>query len=154
MLIIAGDRVGKEGRLSVGCVAAIFDEAQRRLLLTRRTDNARWCLPGGRMESGECAAECCAREVFEETGLEVRVGRLIGIYTSPNWLVAYADGNRYQVVSFCFEARLVGGELRLSDETLEYGYFSWQEIQQLDIIENHRERIADAFAGNPTTFVR
>lgn len=154
MLIIAGDRVGKEGRLSVGCVAAIFDEAQRRLLLTRRTDNARWCLPGGRMESGECAAECCAREVFEETGLEVRVGRLIGIYTSPNWLVAYADGNRYQVVSFCFEARLVGGELRLSDETLEYGYFSWQEIQQLDFIENHRERIADAFAGNPTTFVR
>ena len=154
MLIIEGDHVGKEGRLSVGCAAAIFDEAQERLLLTRRTDNARWCLPGGRMESGESAAECCAREVFEETGLEVEVGRLIGIYTSPDWLVAYADGNRYQVVSFCFEAKVVGGVLRLSDETLEYRYFSWQEIEQLDVIENHRGRIADAFARDSTTFVR
>lgn len=154
MIIIEGDRVGKAGRLSVGCAAAIFDDAQQRLLLTRRTDNARWCLPGGRMESGERAAECCAREALEETGLEVEVGRLIGIYTSPDWLIAYADGNRYQLVSFCFEARVVGGELRLSDETLENGYFSWQEIQHLDIIDNHRERIADAFARNPTTFVR
>lgn len=106
------------------------------------------------MESGESASECCAREALEETGLEVRVGRLIGIYTSPDWLVAYADGNRYQVVSFCFEVSVVGGALRLSDETLEYRYFSWQEIQQLDIIENHRERIADAFAHDPITFVR
>jgi 8-oxo-dGTP pyrophosphatase MutT (NUDIX family) len=76
VLIFQGDRVGREGRLSVGCAAAIFDQTQERLLLTRRTDNARWCLPGGRMESGECAAECCAREVLEETGLEVEV--LIG----------------------------------------------------------------------------
>jgi len=66
----------------------------------------------------------------------------------------YADGNSYQVVSFCFEVSVVGGMLRLSDETLEYGYFSSQEVQQLDVIENHRERIADAFAHNPTTFVR
>ena len=154
MLIIEGDCVGKEGRLSVGCAAAIFDQAQERLLLTRRTDNARWCLPCGRMESGENASECCAREVFEETGLVVEVGRLIGVYTSPTWLVMYADGNSYQVVSFCFEASVVGGMLRLSDETLEYGYFSLQEVQQLDVIENHRERIADAFAHNPTTFVR
>jgi ADP-ribose pyrophosphatase YjhB (NUDIX family) len=154
VLIFQGDRVGREGRLSVGCAAAIFDQTQERLLLTRRTDNARWCLPGGRMESGECAAECCAREVLEETGLEVEVGRLIGIYTSPDWLVAYADGNCYQLVSFCFEANVIGGALRLSDETLENRYYSWQEIAQLDIIENHRERITDAFAHNPTTFVR
>jgi len=154
VLIIEGDRVGREGRLSVGCAAAIFDQARERLLLTPRTDNARWCLPGGLMESGESASECCAREVFEETGLVVEVGRLIGVYTSPTWLVMYADGNSYQVVSFCFEASVVGGMLRLSDETLEYGYFSLQEVQQLDVIENHRERIADAFAHNPTTFLR
>ncbi|HEY1389426.1 MAG TPA: NUDIX domain-containing protein [Ktedonobacterales bacterium] len=154
MLIIEGSRVGKEGRLSVGCAAAIFDEAQERVLLTRRSDNARWCLPGGRMESGENAGECCAREVFEETGLVVEIGRLIGVYTSPDWLIAYADGNRYQLVSFCFAAKVAGGALQLSDETLEYGYFSWQEIEHLDVIDNHRERIADAFAHNPTTFVR
>jgi hypothetical protein len=58
------------------------------------------------------------------------------------------------LVSFCFEANVIGGALRLSDETLENRYYSWQEIAQLDIIENHRERITDAFAHNPTTFVR
>jgi ADP-ribose pyrophosphatase YjhB (NUDIX family) len=44
----------------LGCSAAIFDE-RGRILLTRRADNGQWCLPGGRMESGESAAEACER---------------------------------------------------------------------------------------------
>ena len=106
------------------------------------------------MEPGESAEEACVREVEEEMGLHVQVTRLIGIYTSPNRIVAYADGNRYQMVAFSFEAQVLSGELRLSDETIEFGYFSPAEIESLDLMEDHRERIRDALAGQLEAFMR
>jgi 8-oxo-dGTP pyrophosphatase MutT (NUDIX family) len=152
--VLQGERIGKLGALFVGCAAAIFDPTGEKLLLTRRTDNGKWCLPGGRMEPGESAAEACAREVLEETGLEVRVRRLIGIYTSPHRLIEYADGNHFQVVGLSFEAEPVGGSLTVSDETTDYGYFSPHEIEEMDVFEHHRERIEDAFNKETAAFVR
>ena len=46
--------------------AVIFGKESERVLLTRRTDNGLWCLPGGGMDAGESATEACVREVFEE----------------------------------------------------------------------------------------
>jgi 8-oxo-dGTP pyrophosphatase MutT (NUDIX family) len=152
--LIHGERIGKLGNLMVGSCAIIFDQARERVLLTRRTDNARWCLPGGRLEPGESIVEGCAREVWEETGLQVQIGKLVGVYSSPDRLIEYADGSRFQLVSFSFEAEVTGGMLGLSDETTEYGYFLPVEIEQMDLMEHHQERIADAFAGQVTTFVR
>jgi ADP-ribose pyrophosphatase YjhB (NUDIX family) len=152
--LIYGERIGAEARLSVACSAIIFDPAREKLLLQRRNDNGRWCLPGGHLEPGESAEEACAREVAEEMGLQVRVIRLIGIYTTPHRIIAYADGNRYQIVALSFEAEVTGGELRLSDETTEFGYFTPAETETLDLMEHHRERIRDALAGQAAAFVR
>ncbi len=152
--LIQGERVGRMGALMAACVAVVFDATRERILLTRRSDNGRWCLPGGRMEPGESATEACARELREETGLDASIGRLIGVYSSPDWLLEYADGNRFQVLGLCFEAEPTGGKLALSDEVTEYGYFTPGEVAALDIMEHHRERIADAFAAETTTFVR
>lgn len=49
------------------CDAVIFDSTIQSLWLTRWSDNGRWCLPGGAIDPGESTAECCAREVLEET---------------------------------------------------------------------------------------
>ena len=68
-----GERVGREGVLRPGASGMIFDAARERILLTRREDNGRWCIPGGGMDAGESAEEACIRELLEETGLEVRV---------------------------------------------------------------------------------
>ena len=149
-----GDRIGRLGRLMVGCSAVIFDPAGAKILLTRRRDNGRWCLPGGQMEAGESVTEACAREVWEETGLRVEVGRLVGVYSNPHRLLEYADGNRFQVVGLTFLAVPVGGTLGLSDETTEAGYFTPAEIAALDLIEPHRDRIADVLAGQAAAFVR
>ena len=145
--VLFGPRLGKEGVLRVGCSATIFDEKREKVLLTQRTDNGRWCLPGGGMESGESAIEACEREVWEETGLKVRVTRLIGIYSNPDQLVIYPDGNKAFFVVMSFEVKIISGELGLSDETTAFGYFSLKEMESMPIHAEHKARVEDALLG-------
>jgi ADP-ribose pyrophosphatase YjhB (NUDIX family) len=152
--VIHGHRIGKQGRLRVGCSAVIFEPGRGKILLTRRTDNSLWCLPGGGMNPGENAAETCVREVFEETGLIVQVIHLIGVYSSPDWLIEYPDGNRVQIVAMSFEVEVIGGKMNSTSEVSEFGYFSFAQIESLDLMQNHHQRIADAFASQKEAFVR
>ena len=152
--LIQDERVGRQGTLSPGASAIIFGQTRQTVLLTRRTDNGRWCLPGGGMDPGESAEETCVREVLEETGLAVRVTRLVGVYTSPNIMVEYPDGNKIQPVAFSFEAEVVGGELGLSDETTEYGYIAVEKLDAIDLMEHHRQRIEDALQNQVAAFFR
>jgi ADP-ribose pyrophosphatase YjhB (NUDIX family) len=150
--VTAGERIGRLGRLGIGCSASIFDPARQRMLLIRRADNGRWAVPGGFMEPGEGVAEACAREVLEETGLRVRVVRLVSVYTNPHLLLEFADGNRWQLVVLHFEAEPIDGQLALGDETTELGYFSRAEIDELEIGRLDRLRTTDAF-DNPAAVV-
>ena len=152
--VLFGPRLGREGQLRVGCSAMIFDEAREKVLLTRRTDNGRWCLPGGAMESGESAAETCEREVWEETGLRVRVTRLIGVYSDPDQLVIYSDGNKVFVVALSFEAEIIEGELGLSNETTEAGYFSLAEMEHMQMHGQHKSRVEDALEKYPEALIK
>jgi 8-oxo-dGTP pyrophosphatase MutT (NUDIX family) len=152
--LIFEERIGRQGAIRLGCSAVIFSPEGDRILLTRRSDNGQWCLPGGGMDPGESAAETCAREVFEETGLLVDVGRLIGVYSDPHMLVEYADGNRFHLVALSFEATVTGGSLIISDETTDAGYYTVDEIVDMDLLPHHHERIADALAGRDAAFVR
>ena len=152
--LIYGDRIGRDARLGPGATATIFDAERKNVLLTQRTDNGRWCLPSGAMDPGESAEETCVREIMEETGLEVRVTRLVGIYTSPDLIIEYADGNRWQPVAMTFEAEVVGGELRMSDETTDYGYFLVDRLDEVDLMEHHLWRIQDAFKTLPDAIIK
>jgi ADP-ribose pyrophosphatase YjhB (NUDIX family) len=151
--VLYGERLGKQGKLRLGCSAVIFDE-QKRALLTRRVDNGLWCLPGGGMESGESAAEACEREVWEETGLQVRVKRLIGVYSNPDQLVIYPGGDRAFFVVLSFEAEVINGELGLSNETTEAGYFSLEEMEGMPVHARHNLRVADALTNQPEAFIK
>lgn len=149
-----GERIGRTAQLKIGSSAVILDETGGKILLTRRTDNDRWCLPGGAMDPGETLEECCVREVWEETGLTVRVVRLIGIYSNPHRITYYADGNRWQTVTAHFLAEVTGGTLGLSRETTAAGFFSPAELAALDIIDPHRERLHDFLADQDGPFSR
>ena len=151
--VLYGDRLGKQGKIRVGCSAAIFDE-HRRVLLTRRVDNGLWCLPGGGMDPGESAAEACEREVLEETGLSVRVKRLVGVYSHPDQLIVYPDGGKFQIIALHFETEVIGGELGLSHETTEVGYFTLAGIEGMEMLGRHKERVEDSLAGKGEAFIR
>jgi 8-oxo-dGTP pyrophosphatase MutT (NUDIX family) len=141
--VLYGPGLGKQGKIRLGTSAIIFNEAGK-FLLTRRSDNGQWCLPGGAVESGESVAEACEREVWEETGLKVRVKRLVGVYSHSDQLVVYPDGHKAFIVAIHFEAEMTGGKLGLSNETTDFGYFTLEETESLEILGRHRERIIDS----------
>jgi ADP-ribose pyrophosphatase YjhB (NUDIX family) len=152
--VIQGKRAGKNGKLAVGCSAAVFDESHERLLLICRADDGKWAVPGGYMEAGEDFSEACAREVFEETGLQVKVQRLISIYTAPNLLLEYADGNRWQLVILHFEVKILGGKLTPSDESTELNFYKMKEISTLEMGNLDRCRVEDSFAVHMNAIIR
>ena len=149
-----GERIGRTAQLKLGASALILNDTGEHILLTRRTDNGRWCLPGGAMDPGESIEECCTREVWEETGLVVRVVRLLGIYSTPHRVTYYEDGHHWQVVAANFLAEITGGTLGVSDETTAVDFFSPADLAALDIVDSHLERIHDFFAGQEAAFVR
>ena len=151
--IFYGDRIGKQGKIRLGCSAAIFDE-RGRILLTKRQDNGQWCLPSGALESGESVAEACEREVLEETGLSVAVKRLVGVYSHPDQLTVYGDGNKFQMIALHFEAEITSGTVGLSDETSDFGYFTLEELEGLEMLGRHKERILDTLANQREAFVK
>jgi len=151
--VLYGQRISKQGKLRLGCSASIFDE-QGRIFLTRRADNGQWCLPGGGMESGESVTEACEREVWEETSLRIQVKRLVGVYSHSDQLVVYPDGNQAHIVALHFEAEIISGQPSLSNETTDFGYFAIDEIQNLDFLGRHRERILDTLERRPEALIK
>jgi 8-oxo-dGTP pyrophosphatase MutT (NUDIX family) len=152
--VLQGERIGKKGTIRLGCSAVIFDQARQKVLLTKRADNGLWCLPSGGVDPGECVEETILREVWEETGLTVRVLRLVGVYSDPNWLVVYDEKTAVQIVALNFEVEITSGEPDLSDETSDWGYFSLDEVGKLDMLLNHEIRIQDALKGQVAAFIK
>jgi len=146
--------IGHATLLMPGAAAIVRDEAGR-VLLIRRGDNGRWCLPGGMMEPGERIAECVVREVREETGLEVVPVRLVGVYSDPaQTRVTYPNGDEVHFVSVTFECRAVGGALRPDgEESLEVAAFATDALPEA-LLPAPRMRILDAHAGREAAFYR
>lgn len=154
MKTLYGHRIGKQAKLPPSCSGVAFNAARDKVLLTRRADNGRWCLPGGAMDPGESAVECCAREVLEETGLMVNVGRLVGLYSDPHIVYEYQDRNRVQGLTLTFEVEPIGGELSNTIESIEVGYFSLEQLKTMDVMEAELLKVFDAFADQEAAFVR
>jgi ADP-ribose pyrophosphatase YjhB (NUDIX family) len=133
-----------EVRVSVSAVVRRREDPGK-ILLMKRSDNQHWGLPGGYVEPGESVLVATQREVREETGYEIEVGRLVGVYSDPHsQVVEYADRRRVHVVNLCFEA-VAGsqGALETPDETLELGFFGTDALPQ-PFVPIHEIRVSDA----------
>ena len=117
----------------VPSVTAVIVDDEGRLLLIHKTDNDLWALPGGGHEAGESIAATVVREVKEETGIDVEVVDLVGLYTDPRHVIAYDDGEVRQQFSICFHARPTGGKLCTSSESKEVRWVPPGELADLAI---------------------
>ena len=129
---------------SIGVGIAIVKDG--RILLTKRRDFPVWCIPGGHLSAGESIIEAAVREAKEETGLDVSIRHLIGVYSMPfKW-----ENGSCEVI---LKAIPIGGNLiRESNETVDAGYFSieafpddligWQHHQALDALQDKKGIVA------------
>jgi ADP-ribose pyrophosphatase YjhB (NUDIX family) len=131
----------------VPAASAVVVDSDGRLVLQRRADNDLWALPGGAMEIGESVADTVVREVREETGLHVQPDYVVGVYTDPDHVFAYDDGEVRQEYSVCIACRVVDGSLQISDESTELGRFTVDEAEKLPMHPRIRARILDFLAG-------
>ncbi len=122
----------------LGVSVAIVDDG--RILLTKREDFEVWCLPGGAVDPGESVAQAAVREAREETGLQVELTRLVGVYSRPN--------DRFGGVHVVlFAARPVGGALQLQpEEVIEAAYFGPATFPE-PFLWVHRQQALDALSG-------
>jgi 8-oxo-dGTP pyrophosphatase MutT (NUDIX family) len=120
----------------IGGGAAIFD-SHGRILLMKRTDNLRWCMPGGLCEPLESPETTAVREAREETGLEVEAAALVGVFTrlpDPRY-------TPYTLVSVLYLCEVVRGSVRGSRE--DYG-LAWREVEGVKDWHGDQRRQAQA----------
>ena len=125
-------------------VAVIHDG---KILLTKREDFEVWCLPGGRVEDGETLSEGAIREAKEETGIDVELTRLVGVYSRMG-------GGMRDTHAILYAAKPVGGALKTQPgETIDVAYFPFDQLPQ-ELLFGHKKRIQDALRGATGLSVR
>ncbi|MEH7379985.1 NUDIX domain-containing protein [Bacillus sp. JJ1533] len=140
--------------LKAGVAVLILNE-DKQVLLQKRSDVGLWGIPSGHIEIGETVSEAAIRKVKEETNLDIKIKKLIGVYSDPNSQVfAYPNGKIVHFITTCFLAEITGGELRCnSSESLEIKFFNQQYLPQ-DLLKMHPQWLQDALADRDLAFIR
>ncbi|MEO7995151.1 MAG: NUDIX hydrolase [bacterium] len=106
----------------------------------------KWCLPGGFVDIGETCENAARREAEEETGLVVRIGKLVGVYSDPQ-----RDPRRH-VVSVCYTAVPISGTLKAADDAREVRTFQSLASGQLGFDHAQMCEEAGVLVMNQTGF--
>lgn len=115
-------------------VAGIVVRDDGRVLVIKRDDNGHWEAPGGVLELDESFEAGVRREVLEETGLEVTVERLTGVYKNLT----------HGIVALVYRCRPLGGEPRATEEAREIRWMTEEEVQSA-MVPAFGVRVLDAF---------
>lgn len=136
-------------------VAVIILNEEKQVLLQKRADVELWGIPSGHIEIGETVSEAAIREVKEETNLDIRIKKLIGVYSEPDSQVfAYPNGKVVHFITTCFLAEITAGEPSCnSDESLEIKFFDPENLPK-DLLKMHPNWLKDALENRDLAFIR
>ena len=121
--------------------AAVFKEGQ--ILLVQERSDGGWSLPGGWADVNERPSAMVEREVWEESGFQVRARKVVGVYESNHDRQPLTVYHAYKVVFLC---DLLGGEARASNETLDVGFFGLDQLPPFSPNRTKLRFVQEAFA--------
>ncbi|WP_433580011.1 NUDIX domain-containing protein [Nocardia brasiliensis] len=134
--------------------SALVTDDHGAILMQRRGDSGNWSLPGGAMEIGETLEQCVIRETREETGLDIEITGLLGIYTDPLHVIEYSDGEVRQEFAITYYGRVTGGQIQVSDESTAVRFISLTELDGLPVhdtvrlrLQHHAEQRSQPYLG-------
>jgi 8-oxo-dGTP pyrophosphatase MutT (NUDIX family) len=120
------------------------------VLATHRSDFGTWDMPGGWCELGETSTGTAVREVREETGLDVRPVRLLGVYSDPAWQITYPNGDQMRPIGAMYACEITGGELRADGaESLDVAFIDPHGQGKHDIDDSPLHRVFWQDVSNP-----
>jgi ADP-ribose pyrophosphatase YjhB (NUDIX family) len=126
-------------------VSVIVINNDRKILLVKHRKGSRqyWVLPGGRLEYGETFQECAVRELKEETGLDVKVDKMIFVSE------AIAPDRSRHIVNIYLLAHVIGGQMQLGDEAVltAVDFLSINELKNLTLYPPIGEHILKGMDG-------
>ncbi|WP_405735027.1 NUDIX domain-containing protein [Streptomyces sp. NBC_01537] len=137
----------KANTLIPACNMLVARPEDGAILLQRRRDTGQWALPGGAMDIGESPAQCSVRECKEETGIDAEPTGLLGVYSPPDHVVAYSDGEIRQAYEVTVIGRPVGGKPTINDEADAVRWVLPADLDSLDIHPSMRRQIGHYLDG-------
>lgn len=143
-------KVGHDNIILNFAGACITNEKNEILLQKRSQTENVWGLPGGAVEWGELIEETAVREIKEETGLDIKVEYLMGVYSK--YFTEYSNGDKAQSICHCFKAAVVNGSLQMDNkETFDLRFYDKDHIPPL-FVQQHADIISDLFENRAGVF--
>ena len=113
------------------------------ILLVRERRDQKWCLPGGWADVGDIPSEMVAREVWEESGFEVVPRKVLAVFDANRGGTPLEFFHAYKIIFLC---DITSGEARPSDETMDVGFFSFDELPPLSMQRTNEKHLAEVRA--------
>lgn len=113
-----------------------------RVLLVREKTDGKWAMPGGWADPGDSPAQMAVREVWEESGLHVRVDKLIGVYNN----MQHQPDEFFHAYKLIFQCGILSGEAHPGEETLEADFFAFEALPPLSERRTSQRMLQEVFA--------
>jgi len=114
-----------------------------RILLVQERRDEKWCMPGGWADVGDLPSEMVAREVWEESGFQVEARKVLGVFDANRVGRPLEFYHAYKIVFLC---EITGGEARASDETMDVGFFDFDDLPPLSEQRTNERHLAEVKA--------
>lgn len=126
---------------------------ENKILLIQERMDERWAMPGGWADLGNTPASVAEREVWEESGYRVKAEKVIAVLDA-NRIEPFEFYHAFKIIFLC---KLVGGEPRISHETLAVNFFDLNNLPPLSLFRTNEDMLREVFAhvqdpARPTTF--
>ena len=130
-------------KIILNCAGGVV-EKDGKILFQRRSDNNRWGLPGGLLELNETYLDAAIREIKEETGLEVKPKNFLGIFHNHD--MVWGNGDKAHTIGAYYVFEIVGGILKVDEESFELKFYSKDEIPPL-FAPDHQQALEAYFSN-------